>query len=339
VRSQDQDEELGLLLLRTMSSTWAGGGAQFNRERRALRRRWSRLVRVLAEYRTSGSSAPWNLRGLDEWLHVVRVPTTHWLPAPPIPAAERAESDRRLDLIKQFSAELIREEGLAFPTPDDITALAALGKWQVEALPSRARSRDSSRRVVCRYLDEVGRFAERWRLAAWWAAPAIVHEHLMSARFGRDRLDLRMPAARDVDHYRLLAKLPKRTEEEFKRDVAALDAVMLEATIDSHGGPLRVLRPPSRDELAEIEQREDAASVIVDWQPDRVPDPASFVERACQKRLGRQLTSYESRRLRSQLAPQIRAGRSGWHCCLPAAQSGSLLVRHRRRSRSRQHCA
>ncbi len=47
----------------------------------------------------------------------------------------------------------------------------------------------------------------------------MVHAQLMHARFGHFRLDLRVPAARRLDRYRIVAKVPLHSNEQFMEDV------------------------------------------------------------------------------------------------------------------------
>ena len=87
-------------------------------------------------------------------------------------------------------------------------------------------------------------------------------------------------------------------------------ASILKGRQRSRGGPAVTVRwRPDRDEMAALEERRQSATVTFDWDPGRERDPSGCVERECEARPGRGLTTYERRKLRHELEPQIRKAR------------------------------
>lgn len=150
-----------------------------------------------------------------------------------------------------------------------------LGKWANEpaynANPHHKRKRWRRRMRIVKYRREVADFCDRWRLKAWWAPPAIVHDHFLRGK-NESTWDPTIPPLNmyvfdpaPLVSLPLTVKLPGRTCAQFKHDKAReLSRVEITVLQAAHG-PVRVIRSHfSPGERAAWEDAVDASCTTLE---------------------------------------------------------------------------
>ena len=333
-------------------------GLRFAREHQCLYKRWRRLAKGIIAYR--GGIAPMAL--VEDTEHDIEIMETYfknrYYPKPrPLTADEQSCLGWRTAIASEASLEIFVNLGRPSDRPqywdgnqepwktwEEVSTF--LVEWIEEpsrnANPNVKRKTRLRRDTIVTYRREVSAFCERWRLKAWWAAPAIIQHHFFRAD-NETVVDQTVPPlgffavdpGTPVSHP-LTVKLPGRTEEQFELDKTRELNFAETTVVQGDGRPIRVVRSHySREERAVWEKRNDSSCVLLDWDgnrflpqgvdlptmgqsgPPRRFSPADYLVDQCQQRLGRRLKYREEIAIKSQVSKKIREYRSrlrdeGW---------------------------
>jgi hypothetical protein len=194
---------------------------------------------------------------------------------------------------------------------------------------AQCKIRNSRRTAVQRYRQEVADFCQKWGLHAWWAVPALVQSHFFRIEAGYDQLlGLYIKGVGEVPKFTIIVQIPGTTEEQFECDRQRFANVMFETVVGPPEHHIAVSQRPSRTEMAGLEQKHEAACVVIDWDgrsyywsknnPQQSITASEYIVEQCADRLGRELTKGEKRELLKEIDPQISEGRQwfldiGWH--------------------------
>jgi hypothetical protein len=316
-------------------------GVKFNDERTALFRRWQRLVRVLSRCPVPGwGQPPAELGNVERWLGQAAVGRSVYYPIPrALTDVEEAEVQRREAIVEKATqklAERLRDEygvnvgsssGCCLAERIWKTEVRRLHLWVKEVWDQAnpdCKMRTSRHPMMRRYRSEVDSFCLRWHLKAWWALPTVVRSHFERVELGLDGLmNLRMFTF-DVPQYRIFARLPGVSDEDFERDMARFREAAIETLERASSGSraITVSWRPTRGQMAAAECEEGAAVVVIDWHGEKYPSQSktdTFVSvtehviEECQGRLDRPLTKREKREVLRHLKPQIAEARRWFH--------------------------
>ena len=313
----ERDVEYGAFLLGTMWAHASPRGKLFRQEYASMFRRYRRLLKALDTYTPLGAASgpPGEMHALVRWLELVLRTVPVGYPRPrALTADEYAEIAVRDEIVARIATELEIDNSasgaLLTVDSDWMIVLNALAAWVHEVVDEAhagIRQRTSHRVVVRQYYAEVEALATRWRLDAWWAVPALVHSQSISLVTGRlEPMQVVGYCAQWQSHYTLIAQVPGTSAAQFAADRLAMMDYRGTEVLNGPDGPRgHAIRRLRREEFAALETERDAACVIVDWDPDVEPDPASLVEREMGKRLGRPLSATENRALRQGLDPAV----------------------------------
>jgi len=315
-------------------------GAKFNSERRALFLRWERLIKVLLRHRVHGyGQPPAELDAVEKWLDQAVVGDSVYYPKlRELSAIAQAEIERRQTIVEEetqkFYEWLKAEYGVYVGSSDCVEAERAwkaevrrLNLWVREVQNQEnpeSKMRRSRHPMLRRYRREVEAFCIRWYLNAWWAVPVIVRSHFDRLELETDGLMPINVVTFDVRPYRIFAKLPGATDEEFERDRARFEDAAMTSVAKAPPGldDITVTWQPTREQMAAAEREADAAVVVIDWTGDSYPsksEPTELVSltehiiEECSARLGRPLTKRARREVLRLLKPQVANGRRWFH--------------------------
>ena len=309
-----------------MRSDTSETGTRFNAERDSLFRRWERLLNVLAHYHVRGwGGPPSSLDRINDWLKAAETGfPIHYHKPRHLTSEEHSllqyRENAATEALQDMHSEL--RSGLESQGKETLwqEACTSWNQWVnevwLEANP-RLKTRVSKHLAVRKYRQEIENFCQRWQLEAWWAVPAMVQSHLFRIETGNDGLlECYLVGVWPLTTFRIVAKLPGASDEEFGRDRQQFSRAMVETEIESGSGYPSVIlrRRPSRAEMASFEGGQQAGCVVIDWDGSptyssrRHGDPISvtgYVVEECEDRLGRTLRKSERRSLLGQIDPQI----------------------------------
>ena len=129
------------------------------------------------------------------------------------------------------------------------------------------------------------------------------------------------------DTYPIVVKLPGSLDAEYETDSIRFRNLWLENAIGAEAGDIVVRKRPDRQEMAILEERNDASCVVIDWDgrdhypsrysPDNRVTPSHHVVEECEARMDRRMSKRETRELLSQVDPQFAEARTqfrnlGW---------------------------
>jgi hypothetical protein len=336
---QGRDLDYASLLFAAMCEGSSKASKRFNMEREILFLRWERLLRVLGQYTVPGwGGPPSTLDRIENYLEIAAISRSVIYPSPrPL----TVEEDRQVRYREAVAGEALEEiywnlmpsqEGSSNETNQewgDVTKFFL--EWSAE--PARGASahckkRVSRRTAVQRYRKEVADFCQNWRLLAWWAVPALVQSYFFRIETGYDQiLESYVRGVSEVAKFTIVGRIPGTTDEDFELDQNRFSHAMFETVVGSSERPIVVKQRPSRTEMADLEQVNLAACVVIDWDgrsqywcmndPEQSITLSEYIVEQCEDRLGRELTKREERELLKQVDPQIAEGRqffldTGW---------------------------
>ena len=319
-------------------------GILFNVEREALFLRWERLIKVLLRHRVPGwGQPPAELDAVEKWLDQAVVGDPVYYPElRELSAIAWAEIERRQAIVSEETQKLYErlkaKHGVEIGGGD---CLEANRMWNAEVLRLNlwirevqdrenpaSKMRTSKRPMLRKYRREIEAFCIKWRLNAWWAVPVIVRSHFDHLEFETDGLMPINVVTFEVRPYRIFAKLPGATDDEFERDKARFKDAAMTSLAEAPPGlsDIKVTWQPTREQMAAAEQEANAAVVVVDWDGrrfrskykiDSFVNVTDHVIEECCSRLGRTVTKRERLATLSHLKPQITEARrwfrdQGW---------------------------